>query len=100
MTALLLIPVALLVLGGIAWLARTLRVELARTRKESTEQILSEVDRRLGGVDKRLEGIDDRMLATQRSTGETTTHIVEKMGKLEGAAAQMLARANDLAKLE
>src|SRR5277367_440687 len=62
------------------------------------------VDRRLGDLDtrvgKRLEGLDSRLLATQRSTGETTTQIVEKLGKLDGTAAQMLARANDLARLE
>jgi DNA recombination protein RmuC len=98
---LLVIPVvALLVGGGLIWLARNLRAELGRTRSESTAQIVAEVERRLGGVDKRLEGIDSRLLATQRSTGETTTQIVEKLGKLDGTAAQMLARANDLAKLE
>jgi DNA recombination protein RmuC len=98
---LLVIPaVALLVGGGLIWLARNLRAELGRTRAESTAQIVAEVERRLGGVDKRLEGIDGRLLATQRSTGETTTQIVEKLGKLDGTAAQMLARANDLAKLE
>ena len=100
-TGLLVIPaVALLLLGGAVWLARLLREELGRTRSESTAQIVSEVERRLGGVDKRLEGIDSRLLATQRSTGETTTQIVEKLGKLDGTAVQMLARANDLAKLE
>ena len=101
MTSLLVIPaVALLLLAGAVWLARLLREELGRSRSESTAQIVSEVERRLGGVDKRLEGIDSRLLATQRSTGETTTQIVEKLGKLDGTAAQMLARANDLAKLE
>jgi DNA recombination protein RmuC len=100
-TSLAVIPVvALLFLGGAVWLGRFLRQELGRTRSESTAQIVSEVERRLGGVDKRLEGIDSRLLATQRSTGETTTQIVEKLGKLDGTAAQMLARANDLAKLE
>jgi DNA recombination protein RmuC len=61
-------------------------------------------DRRLGAidtkVDQRLNGLDNRLLATQRSAGETTTQIVEKLGKLDGTAAQMLARANDLARLE
>ncbi len=62
------------------------------------------VDRRLGAlaasVDRRLEGLDGRLLASQQSAGQTATQIVEKLGKLDGTAAQMLARANDLAKLE
>ena len=51
-------------------------------------------------VGQRLEGLDNRLLATQRSSGETATQIVEKLGKLDGTASQMLARANDLARLE
>jgi DNA recombination protein RmuC len=96
--------VALVVLGGgLVWLARMLRGELTRSRTETTmlsAQLVDEVDRRLSGVDKRLEGLDGRLLATQKATGETETRIVEKIGKLEGAAGQMLARANDLANLE
>jgi DNA recombination protein RmuC len=62
------------------------------------------VDRRLGAlaasVDRRLDGLDGRLLASQQSAGQTATEIVEKLGKLDGTAAQMLARANDLSKLE
>jgi DNA recombination protein RmuC len=61
-------------------------------------------DRRLDGidqkVDQRLQGLDTRLLATQRSSGETATQIAEKLGKLDGTAAQMLARADDLKRLE
>src|SRR5205814_1396975 len=82
--------------AGAVWLVRTLRSELGSLRAEA--------DRRLGeltaSVDRRLEGIDGRLLATQQSAGQTATQIVEKLGKLDGTAAQMLARANDLAKLE
>jgi len=92
--------------GGL-WLARMLRSELSERGAEVDRRLsgLGEaVDRRLGDLDqrvgKRLEGLDSRLLATQRSTGETTTQIVEKLGKLDGTAAQMLARANDLARLE
>jgi DNA recombination protein RmuC len=99
-----LVIAAILVLGtGLVWLARTMRAELARMHGETTAttaQIVGEVDRRLSGVDKRLEGLDGRLLATQRSSGQAETRIVEKLGKLDGTAAQMLARANDLAKLE
>jgi DNA recombination protein RmuC len=62
------------------------------------------IDRRLGEldtkVDRRLEGLDGRLLSTQQSAGQTATEIVERLGKLDGTAAQMLARANDLARLE
>src|SRR5262249_56853071 len=62
------------------------------------------VDRRLGAlaasVDRRLDGLDGRLLASQRSAGQTATQIVEKLGALGGTATQMLAGANDLAKLE
>lgn len=93
--------VAIAVLGGgLVWLARVLRRDLGSELAART----AEVDRRLGGlsetIDKRLEGIDNRLLATQTSSGETATQIAEKLGKLDGTAAQMLARANDLARLE
>ena len=95
------------VLAGLAWLARTVRAELAARTADVDRRLgaLSEtVDRRLGDldlkVDQRLEGLDNRLLATQRSTGQTATQIVEKLGRLDGTASQMLARANDLARLE
>jgi DNA recombination protein RmuC len=40
------------------------------------------------------------LLSTQQNAGQTTKEIVERLTKLDGTAAQMLARANDLAKLE
>ncbi|HST24424.1 MAG TPA: DNA recombination protein RmuC [Gaiellaceae bacterium] len=62
------------------------------------------LERRLGDidskVDRRLEGLDGRLLANQQSTGRTAADIAEKLGRVEGATAQMLARANDLARLE
>jgi DNA recombination protein RmuC len=51
-------------------------------------------------VDRRLEGLDGRLLSSQQNAGKTATDIVERLGKLDGAAAQMLSRANDLARLE
>jgi DNA recombination protein RmuC len=83
-------------LGGLLLFARAMRGELAARSDE--------VDRRLGGfaetVDRRLGDLDNRLLATQQSSGETATQIAEKLGKLDGTATQMLARANDLARLE
>ena len=62
------------------------------------------LDRRLGDLDTRvngrLEGLDGRLLTSQQSAGQTASSIAEKLGRMEGATAQMLARANDLAKLE
>src|SRR5438876_1235201 len=92
--------------GGV-WLVRTLRADLGALRANTADQLAersAQSDRRIGeltaSVDRRLEGIDGRILATQQSAGQTATQIVEKLGKLDGTAAQMLARANDLAKLE
>ena len=95
------------VAAGAVWLMRALRGELGSLRAESAATLTdrtADVDRRLAelatAVDRRLEGLDNRLLATQRSTGETTTKIVEKLGELGGTANQMLARANDFARLE
>src|SRR5919108_250724 len=50
-----------------------------------------------GMAKERAEGAEE---AAQQSAGKTATEIVERLGKLDGTAAQMLARANDLARLE
>ena len=107
MTLLAVIAFAAAAVAGALWLVRTIRCELGSLRVDAAAQLTergAESDRRIGelaaAVDRRLEGIDGRLLATQQATGQTTTQIVEKLGKLDGTAAQMLARANDLAKLE
>jgi DNA recombination protein RmuC len=101
------LPFAALAAAGLLWLVRVLRAELRALRVESSAQLAErtgEVDRRLNGLaetfDRRLGALDGRLLASQRSSGETATQIAEKLGKLDGTAAQMLARANDLARLE
>jgi DNA recombination protein RmuC len=96
--------IALVLLAGIGvsavLLLRSMR-ELVEARLGSVEDRL---DRRLAdvheGVDRRLEGLDGRLLTNQQSAGQTATQIVERLGKLDGTAAQMLQRANDLARLE
>jgi DNA recombination protein RmuC len=88
---------------------------LARSARVGFDGRLSSVDDRIAGmettldrrlteldsrVDRRLDGLDNRLLSTQKSAGDTATRIAEKLGNVESATAQMLARASDLARLE
>jgi DNA recombination protein RmuC len=95
-----------LLAGGVAlalWLGRRLGAHGAEASRvlggvaEGIDRRFAELETR---VDRRLEGLDGRLLSTQQSAGKTATEIVERLGKLDGTAAQMLARANDLARLE
>jgi len=78
------------------------------TSRELLDQRLGgiegQLEHRLSGieekVDRRLDGIDGRLLKSQESTGKTATEIVERLGKLDGTAAQMLQQANNLSRLE
>ena len=95
-----------LLAGGAAlalWLNRRLRDHGGETSR-ALGGVAEAIDRRFAEletkVDRRLEGLDGRLLSTQQSAGKTATDIVERLGKLDGAAAQMLSRANDLARLE
>jgi DNA recombination protein RmuC len=91
-----------------AALLAVLIVALARTGRSLVDERLGgiehKLDRRLGElderVDRRLEGIDGRLLSTQQSTGETTTKIVERLTKLDGATEQMLQQAGQISRLE
>jgi DNA recombination protein RmuC len=91
---------ALLLVAGGAWVLRAMRT----TVDGRLGGIEDKLDRRLADldtkVDRRLEGLDGRLLSTQERAGETATQIAEKLGRVEGATAQMLQRANDLARLE
>ncbi len=75
--------------------------ELVESRMGSVEERLA---RRLSevheGFDRRLEGLDGRLLSSQQTAGQTATQIVERLGKLDGTAAQMLQKAADLGRLE
>jgi DNA recombination protein RmuC len=81
-------------------IVRTIR-ELLDSRLGSVEE---RFDRRLSevheGFDRRLEGLDGRLLSSQQTAGRTASDIVERLGKLDGAAAQMIQRATDLARLD
>ena len=81
--------------GGL-WLLGKLRVELAALRSEAGSQLAernAEVDRRLEAMtstlDRRLEG-----------TAQTAGDIQRRLGELGRANEEILARANDLKRLE
>jgi DNA recombination protein RmuC len=75
--------------------------ELLEARLGSVEERL---DRRLSevheGFDRRLEGLDGRLLTSQQAASQTATQLVDRLGKLDGTAAQMLQKAADLGRLE
>src|SRR5919199_527045 len=81
--------------GGVV-LMRLLRAELAAQRQETRDELAA----RSSEISRRLEGLDGRLLSTQQSAGQTATQIVDKIGELGRTSAQMLQRANDLARLE
>src|ERR1041385_6949912 len=82
-------------IGG-AMLMRVLRAELAAQRQETRDELTA----RSSEINRRLEGLDGRLLSTQRSAGETATKIAEQIGEVGRTSAQMLQRANALARLE
>src|SRR5256884_1913194 len=86
---------ALAAAGGVL-LMRLLRAELSAQRTETWEDIAA----RSLEISLRLECLDGRLLSTQQSTGQTATQIVDRLGELGRTSAQMLQRANDLARLE
>jgi DNA recombination protein RmuC len=86
--------------AGAVWLVRSGRGLLDQRLGGMEEKL----DRRLGDVetkvDRRLEGLDGRLLSQQQNAGHTATQIVQGLERVQGATAQVLSRANDLARLE
>jgi DNA recombination protein RmuC len=97
MTTAILIACLLAGLVGLAFVLRNVFDERLGGMEAKLDRRLGELDTR---VDRRLEGLDGRLLTSQQSAGETATQIAEKLGRMEGATAQMLARAAELARLE
>ena len=105
-----LVPIVLLALGVAAlvlWLARVVRDELTRLRSDSGAQLSernAEVDRRLQAIvetmDRRLGELDTKVDRRLETASETSNRIHERLGKVDEAAAQMIERARDLARLE
>jgi DNA recombination protein RmuC len=93
---LLIVLVLLAVVAAAVWLPRVIAAQLAVLREETARQLgerNAEVDRRLAGVTETL----DRRLA---SSGKTTNEIHERLGEVKTATETMIARAQDLARLE
>jgi DNA recombination protein RmuC len=75
---------------------RVLRVELAALRSESAQQLAE----RNADVDRRLEAMTATMDRRLETATNTTTAIHQQLGQLGQANAEILARANELKKLE
>jgi DNA recombination protein RmuC len=92
--------IGLFVLAGISaaaiFLPRLLRSELGALR----EQTASELSARNAEVELRLQGVE-KMLNTRLTEATTTTSkIHERLGEVTKATETMIARAQDLARLE
>ena len=86
---------AALAAGGL-WLLGKLRVELAALRVEAGKQ-LSE---RNAEVDRRLEAMTSTLDRRLEGTAQTAGDIQRRLGELGRANEEILARANDLKRLE
>jgi DNA recombination protein RmuC len=88
---------ALVGLGaGAVWLLRTLRSELAVLRSEAGAQLAE----RTAEVDRRLEAMTSTLDRRLESTTKTAGEIHRQLGELGRANEEILARANDLKRLE
>jgi DNA recombination protein RmuC len=84
------------VAAGVVWLARFLGRALAAFKTETVAQLIE----RNADVDRRLEAMTATMDRRLESTAQTTTQVERQLGKLGQANAEILARANELKKLE
>jgi DNA recombination protein RmuC len=92
---LLVLLAAALAFAGIRFV-RVLRAELQTLRSESARQLAE----RNGEVDRRLEAMTATMDRRLETATKTTSAIHLQLGQLGQANAEILARANDLKKLE
>jgi len=81
--------------------------QLAELRAETTRQLAernADVDRRLAQLadtlDRRLGQLDGKVDRRLESAQKTSAAIHERLGKVDSAAAQMIASAKDLSRLE
>src|SRR5437764_3093334 len=106
-TFLILLPVALLVGAGFAWLARVVREGLGVLRNDTAAQLAernADVDQRLRGVietmDRRLAELDTKVDRRLANAEQTANQIHDRLGKAGEATAQMLERVKGLSRLE
>src|SRR6266542_1888014 len=89
-----------LVLGvaaaGGAWFVRYLGAELGTLKEESAAQLTA----RNAEIDRRLEAMTSTMDRRLESTSLTASDIHHRLGELGRANEEILARANDLKRLE
>jgi DNA anti-recombination protein RmuC len=94
------ILLVLLVAAGLAFvgfrLLRMLRAELLLLRDDAAQQLAA----RNAEVDRRLEAMTATMDRRLETATKTTSAIHHQLGQLGQANAEILARANDLKKLE
>ena len=81
---------------GAAWFLRRLRAELAVLRTEAGTQLAE----RTADVDRRLEAMTSTLDRRLESTSQTAGEIQRRLGELGRANEEILARANDLKRLE
>jgi DNA recombination protein RmuC len=81
--------------GGL-WLLGKLRVELAALRAEAGAQLAE----RNADVDRRLEAMTSTLDRRLEGTAQTAGDIQRRLGELGRANEEILARANDLKRLE
>jgi DNA recombination protein RmuC len=90
----------LVVLGaagaGAAWFVRYLQAELGALREAAGSQLAE----RNADVDRRLEAMTSTMDRRLESTSKTASEIHRQLGQLGRANEEILARANDLKRLE
>jgi DNA recombination protein RmuC len=82
--------------AGAAWLVRYLRAELQALREAAGSQLAE----RNADVDRRLEAMTSTMDRRLESTSKTASEIHRQLGQLGRANEEILARANDLKRLE
>jgi DNA recombination protein RmuC len=94
------ILLVLLVAAGLAFagvrLVRVLRAELLALRADAAQQL----QERNAEVDRRLEAMTATMDRRLETATKTSSAIHQQLGQLGQANAEILARANDLKKLE
>jgi DNA recombination protein RmuC len=93
--------------AAFVYLPRLLRGELGALREQTANELSarnSEVELRLQGMEQtlstRLTELDTKVDGRLAATTQTTTQIHERLGEVTKATETMIARAQDLARLE